>query len=159
MSNCAIFLQAIFVAVARGQYGNYYEPVPSGILEVIDNQEPYEFSYDCPNGVKVQERRDDKKVTGEYTVPQPDGCIRIVSYAVDEEGYKPVITYTENCNTEHYQAPAIPVDHIETAKVNLEKVAETAAKIATAYKTIAHTHKKISEYHEKTKAEMTAQSL
>ena len=44
-------------------------------------------------------------VTGEYSVLQPDGCVRNVKYTAGPRGFFPEVTYVGNCDPKSYIAP------------------------------------------------------
>jgi len=46
-------------------------------------------------------------VTGEYSVLQPDGCVRNVKYTAGPRGFFPEVTYVGNCDPKSYIAPVV----------------------------------------------------
>ncbi|KAK2715978.1 hypothetical protein QYM36_010512 [Artemia franciscana] len=165
-------LLALLVTAATAQYGAYYQEGESTPLRpMIQSQGSaapavagYAYDYkvgdDTTGDIQAAvQKGDDKKVTGEYTVHQPDGCIRHVTYTADENGYQPTVTYSGPCDPTSYTIPAIPAEIIEIEKKNLAKAATDSALVAAEYKAVVNSQMKIVADHEKMKAEIAAAEL
>ena len=77
----------------------------------------YAFHYEVSNPTdgdmkSHSETRDGDDVTGEYSVLQPDGCIRHVRYRAGKAGFFPEVRYEGNCDPRFYTAPKAGPENI-----------------------------------------------
>jgi len=95
--------------------------------EIVDIDPSYRFGYsvsDTKTGDSKtrEETRDGNVVTGSYTVADPDGRIRRVTYTADaEHGFNAVVTYDGEAGP-----PAIPILNAEPVPAEVAPVADVA---------------------------------
>ncbi|KAK2713303.1 uncharacterized protein LOC136040983 [Artemia franciscana] len=134
-----------------------YDPYAQGTYSISPSGYYYNYKVsddDTGDRKDAFEQGDSKKVFGEYTIEQPDGCKRHVVYTADENGYHPTITYSGLCTN---SIPKVSDEYIETQKKHLEKAKADMVQAATLYEAEIMKQKKIAAEHEKIRAAKIAE--
>ncbi|NP_001166262.1 cuticular protein RR-2 family member 44 [Nasonia vitripennis] len=96
------------------EHEHYHEPEIKYVHDYVAHPK-YEYSYgveDHHTGDfhSQKETRDGSSVTGEYSIAEPGGRLRIVSYRADKDGFHAEVhTSGKNDHSSYYQKPQLPV--------------------------------------------------
>ena len=92
-------------------------------------------------------------MTGEYSVLQPDGCVRRVRYTAGPKGFFPEVTYEGPCDPKNYLAPVSDLIMPEARSQELRNAADDEETIGQRDAATAFYPRKNSQYYAATVAQ------